>query len=499
VVPSLKVCGLLKAFSGTVAVDRVDFSVQPGEIHSLIGSNGAGKSTLIKVLAGLERAEEGQVFVQGVEYSGHHLGSRGLPGLAFIHQDLALIDRLTVAENLLIGRPPSFMGVIKKRQMEQLTTEVLGRYLPGVKPWDPLLSLSVAQRWMLSIARMVLADAHTIFLDEPTAALGRNEVEMLFRAIRTVVSQGRSVVFVSHRLDEVLELSHSISVMASGRIVKKFSRSEATREQLVMAMTGGLGTSMLSGSETAHEILTRKTMVSMKNVSNESLTNVSFDLYEGEVIGIAGLVGSGRSELLETIFGVRRIAKGSLSVAGKVLNLKSPSDAVKAGIAMLPEDRKAMALFLNRSIAKNISLVYLRKLFVKRICIVDKDAEKSVTRSVFERLSVKATGPDQIVRQLSGGNQQKVVVGRWICGRPVVLMADEPTKGVDVKAKIEMLNQFREIARTGKSVILVSSDFSELVLACDRILIMRNGQLIRELTVPLDERAVHEACFVQAN
>jgi len=492
---NLEVSGLRKTYPGVEALKRVDFKVEPGKVHALVGANGAGKSTLIKVLAGLENADSGLIQVKGKTVQISDPDDATAAGLAFIHQDLALFERLTIAENLQIMDIPSKLGFVQRNELLRRSQAVLDDCLPGLDPREKLRNLSVAQKWMLSIARMIMVEAHTIFLDEPTAALGRGEVEVLFASIRRIVAKGCSVVFVSHRLEEVLEISDTISAMVDGQIVETITAPLATKEKLVQLITGETALKSINSNHLKLRNGDRKVLVSLNDISNSALTNVNIDFFAGEVVGVAGLVGSGRSELLETIFGLRQIKSGKITIKNEELRLRGPVDAVKAGIALMPEDRKSMAMFPNRSVRINTTIVFLTKFKSWIPGFLNFGAEENATVLVTERLKVKATGSSQLVRELSGGNQQKVVVGRWLCGRPLLVMADEPTSGVDVGAKHEMLHELREIANEGNAVIVVSSEFSELALICDRVIVMRGGKIVEEFQAPIIEQKVLESCF----
>lgn len=495
---NLIVKGIRKQFPGVIALEDANFEVRPGEVHALIGANGAGKSTLIKVLAGLERPDAGTILVKGVEVDVSEPGAAAAAGLSFIHQDLALVDRLTVAENLQIGNMPSVLGIVNKRELDRRCREVLASCLPGVSSRAALGSLSIAQKWMLSIARMILAESHTIFLDEPTAALGSGEVEILFESIRRVVKRNCSVVFVSHRLEEVLQISHRVSVMTAGQMVATMDTSSTTKAELVQLLTGNRQIENTFNATTRLTVTDRNVLLELEGVSNSALNDVSIAIVSGEVVGVAGLLGSGRSELLETIFGSRRVESGAIKVKGELVKMRSPVDAVRQRIAFLPEDRKSMALFLNRSVVVNTSIVFLTKFIGRVLGLLNFAAEEKAVKVVTDSLKLKSSGPTQLLRQLSGGNQQKVVVARWLCGEPMLILADEPTTGVDVGAKIEMLKEFREIANRGSAVVIVSSDFSEMVSSCDRILVMKSGRIISEFSAPYSEQSVLAACFGNA-
>ena len=492
---NLEISGISKRYPGVVALDGAQLEIESGKVHGLVGANGAGKSTLIKIIAGLETPDKGLIKVKGKETQISSPADSTSAGLAFIHQDLAMVNRLSIAENLQLAALPSRFGFVNRRELQSRCEQVMADCLPGVDSEMKLEHLSVAQKWMLSIARMILADAHTIFLDEPTAALGQTEVAILFETIRRVTARGCSVVFVSHRLEEILEISEVISVMNAGQVTATVDASSVSRDDLVELITGTNTKRDLQSESHQSRNTNSEVLLSIEDVSNRFVKNIDLKLFRGEVVGVAGLVGSGRSELLETIYGLRPIETGEMKLKNVPLKLRGPGDAVKVGIALLPEDRKTMAMLSDRSIRSNTTLVFLKKFASRYLNVMDSKKEDDATKLMIERLKVKAVGTSQLVRELSGGNQQKVVVARWLCGNPTVVLADEPTTGVDVGAKVQILGALKDIARDGNSVVIVSSEISELVSTCDRIIVMRGGEIFNEIQSPATERQVLAACF----
>ncbi|WP_420638026.1 sugar ABC transporter ATP-binding protein [Candidatus Poriferisocius sp.] len=490
----LQVRGLSKRFPGVQALDQVDFEVRSGEIHALIGANGAGKSTLIKILAGVEHPDEGRIALGGREVTISDANAARHLGLAFIHQELALVGRMSVAENLLLGHMPSRGGLVQRRQLRTRALEALEDFLPDVDPSVTVGDLPVARQWLVSLARVTLEEARVVFLDEPTAALGAQEVDVLFEVVRSVVAGGSSVVFVSHRLPEVLELCHRASVLRGGRHVGTFDVSEVDRATLVELIAGeALPTSSVSEVADAPG----EPVLEVADLTAGPIRDVSFTLRRGEVLGLGGLVGSGRSELLEALFGARPKDHGQIRLEGREVAFSSPADAVRAGVAMLPEDRREMALFPERSLRVNTVMAHLGAFARGLLRIPNIGAERQATEEKIGRLGIVTSGVRQLVSQLSGGNQQKVVVSRWLCGDVKVFLVDEPTKGVDVAGKAEILRQLRLLAAEGVGVIVASSELEEVADVADRVLVLREGRVATTLVAPTTETEILQACFTE--
>ncbi|MGI9625170.1 MAG: sugar ABC transporter ATP-binding protein, partial [Acidimicrobiales bacterium] len=488
----LEVQGLAKHFPGVQALAGVDFSVRAGEIHALVGANGAGKSTLIKILAGIEHPDAGTIEVGGKVVEIHDANQARHLGLAFIHQELTLVPRMTVAENLMLGTLPNRMGFVTRREMRKRARTALDDFLPDLDPSIKVEELAVAEQWLVSLARVTLEEARVVFLDEPTAALGAHEVEVLFRVVRSVVDRGAAVVFVSHRLPEVLELCDRVSALRAGHNVGTYPIAEVDHHKLVELIAGEATptSTVLEVSDNPGE-----PVLEVEGLTGGPLHDVSFTLRHGEVLGVGGLVGSGRTELLETLFGERLAEAGTIKLDGERIEFHRPDQAVKAGLAMLPENRRDQALFSERSVRVNTVMSHLRSFARGFLRVPSKRLETEATVDQIERLLISTTGPRQRVDELSGGNQQKVIVGRWLCGPVKVFLVDEPTKGVDVAGKAEILRELRTLAADGVGVMVVSSQLEEVADVSDRVLIMREGRSLCVLDGPTTENEILQACF----
>ena len=488
----LEVTSVSKRFPGVQALRGANFSVKQGEIHALIGANGAGKSTLIKILAGVEKANTGEIRMNGEIVDIHDANDARQLGLAFIHQELALVPRMTVAENLALGVLPNRFGVVTRRKLKAQANKALSDFLPDLNPNTMVGDLPVATQWLVSLARVSLQEAKVIFLDEPTAALGAQEVEILFQVIKEVTAKGTAVVFISHRLQEILDLCDRVTALRSGTDIGTHHIDEVGYQNLVDLVAGDVGaSSSLSEVEDSPGL----PILEINDLCAGPLQNVTFELREGEVLGVGGLVGSGRTELLETIFGARIPESGTIKLEGETLQFTQPADAVAKGIAMLPENRRDQALFSDRSIRVNTVISHLSRFARGILKIPNVGSENEKTKEQIDRLMIKATGPRQLVRELSGGNQQKVVVGRWLCGEVKVFLVDEPTKGVDIAGKSEILLELRRLAASGSAVIVVSSQLEEIADVSDRVLVLNEGKVAGLLDGPTTENEILQACY----
>ncbi len=488
----LDVTSLSKRFPGVQALQEANFEVKAGEIHALIGANGAGKSTLIKILAGVEDPNGGTIKIDGKSVEIQDANHSRQLGLAFIHQELALVSRMTVAENLALGVLPKRFGIVSRRKLQAQALEALSDFLPDLNPNTYVGDLPVATQWLVSLARVSMQQAKVIFLDEPTAALGSHEVEILFRVVREVTAKGAAVVFVSHRLQEVLDLCDRVTTLRAGKTVGTHNVADIDYQKLVNLVAGDeVVASPLSEVHDSPGL----PILEVDNLSSGPLEGVTFDLREGEVLGVGGLVGSGRTELLETIYGERSVESGTIKLEGQVVNFAQPSDAVDRGIAMLPENRRDQALFSERSIRVNTVMSHLASFARGFLKIPNINAENSKTNEQIERLMIRTTGPRQLVRELSGGNQQKVVVGRWLCGDVKVFLVDEPTKGVDIAGKSEILVELRRLAAAGSAVLVVSSELGEIADVADRVLVLTEGKISTILDGPVTENEILQACY----
>jgi ABC-type sugar transport system ATPase subunit len=495
----IEVADLCKQFPGVRALDNASLLVHAGEVHGLVGENGAGKSTLIKILAGAQQRDSGTIKVDGREVALASEAEADALGLHFIHQDVALVPRLTVAENVFLGKPLPRRGpFVSMRAARTQATEVLRDFV-DVDPSATLASLSVAERWMVGIARACSGDARLVVMDEPTVALSDAEVERVFDAVERLRSRGIAVLFVSHRLGEILRISDNVTVMKDGRTVARHEISSLDRSSLVSAIIGREAGEIEPLDEPAapHD----NVVLEARGLSGGPLRDISFQLRAGEILGIGGLVGSGRSSLLLTLFGHFRPTAGELLVSGKPTRFKSPADAIRAGLALIPEDRRGLGLIPRRSVRENVVLTHLRD-FRRHSALPVPHRRRETERTLHEisRLQIATTGPGQVISTLSGGNQQKALLSRWLVGRTTrVLLLDEPTKGVDVGAKTEILRLVSELAAEGTAVIIASSDLEEVAAIAHRVVVLREGHIVGSLDRPVSEADILHLCYETAS
>ena len=492
---AIEVRGLSKQFPGVRALDDASLLVRPGEVHGLVGENGAGKSTLIKILAGAQSADSGTILVDGEPVDIASEADADALGFRFIHQDVALVPRLTVAENIFLGhRLPRRGPFISRRAAYARSREVLAEFV-DVDPAAPLSSLSVAERWMVGIARACAGDARLVVMDEPTVALADAEVERVFRAVHRLRDAGIAVLFVSHRLGEILHLADAVTVMKDGRTVGRHDIEELDRSSLVSAIIGREAGELEPLDEPAqpHDDV----FLEVDGLCGGPLRDITFTVRAGEIVGIGGLVGSGRTSLMMNLFGHLQPSAGEIRIAGQPVRFRSPADAIRAGIALIPEERRAQGLLTQRSVRENVVLAHLRD-FRRRATLPSPSRAHETARTVGEiaRLRIATTGPEQRISTLSGGNQQKALLSRWLVGRRTrLLMLDEPTKGVDVGAKTEILRLVSQLAAEGVAVIVASSDLEEVSAIAHRVVVLREGRLVGELHRPVTEAQILHLCY----
>lgn len=478
----LRVEGITKRFGATTALEGVDFDVRPGEVHALMGENGAGKSTLMKIISGNYHPDEGRILVRGRPVSLSSPKEAMAAGVAIIHQELNTVPYLTVAENLAIGQEPTTRwGVLDRRRMIADARAKLERVGAHIDPTRPIGELSVGMQQMVEIARAVAEDAQVLVLDEPTASLSRTESLHLFELIRQMREQQMGLIYISHRMEEVWELADRVTVFRDGRLVgtrqMRGSGAEAVRPADIVHMMVGREVDDLYVRE---ERLPGPVRLSVRDLTGPGgIGPVSFDVRGGEVVGMVGLVGAGRTEVARLLYGADRATGGVVTMDGKPLAARNPAAGAAAGIGLLPESRKEQALFLEMSVRDNVSIST-----VGRFCrggVIGRGALRGAVAGVCERLRVRASSPELEVRALSGGNQQKVVLGRLLLQQPGLLILDEPTRGVDIGAKSEIYRIINEIAAAGTAVLVISSDLPEALGISDRVLVMRQGAVVAEL------------------
>ena len=482
----LRMSGISKSFPGVRALDKVDFDVGVAEIHALLGENGAGKSTLLKILSGAQPPDAGEIALAGarVDFANPHDAQK--LGVATIYQEFTLAPNMTVAENIFIGREPGAGPFVNWRRMAREAGAIARRLGLGLDPKAVVRDLSVAEQQMVEIARALSMSARLIVMDEPTSALSVAEVDKLFRIMRDLKAQGVSVIFVTHRLEEVMEICDRYTVLRDGRRVGGGSVAETTIDGLIRLMVGRDLEALFSGREAhaAGAVALRVEGLSRRGKKQDAsatvLDNVALEARRGEILGVAGLVGAGRTEVARAIFGADRFDSGRILVDGKAVEIRSPRDAIRFGVGLVPEDRKQQALFLALGVRVNLSMATHDRILFARY-FIDEAAERRMVEEFRDALNIRMTGPDQIVANLSGGNQQKVVLARWLALRPKVLIVDEPTRGIDVGAKVEVHNLLFQMAREGLAVIAISSELPEILAISDRIVTMREGRVTGEI------------------
>lgn len=472
--PVVRMCQISKRFAGVVALDKVDFDLLPGEVHCLIGENGAGKSTLVKILAGALRPDSGRIEIQGrpVTLYNPHEGQR--LGLAFIFQELSVVNGLCVAENIMLGDEPRRGPLFDSRTANQRARELLLSI--GFGSVDPLRlvgELSIAEKQGVMIARALHLQARVVVMDEPTSSLDADEVEHLFLVVDRLRAEGKSVIFISHRLHEVSRIADRVTVFKDGKKIVTCPASQLSSHEMVRLMVGRT----VEYEFPPKTRLPGPVVLRARNLVTAMLRGVSLELRRGEILGIAGLVGSGRTEVLRALFGADRLHAGSVELNDRDLLLRSPRDAIRASIGLVPEDRRTQGIVPIQSVQENLLMVWSQFTQARK----PGHDRRSIVSFLVEKLRVKTPSLEQRIALLSGGNQQKVVVGKWLTVGTQVLLLDEPTKGIDVGAKLEMFDLIDRLARDGMAVILVSSELPEILGMADRILVMREGRVIGEL------------------
>ena len=481
--PLLQMAGIVKTFPGVRALGGVDLDVRAGEVHCLLGQNGAGKSTLIKVLAGAHRPDEGEIRWGGEAVALSTPYAAITRGIATIYQELDLVPELTVAENIFLGHELSTSGFTKTREVRRLSRELLTRLGHGeIRPDREVGRLSAAGQQIVSMARALSHDAKLIVMDEPSAVLDQQEVLNLFRVIRGLTAQGVAVVYISHRLEEIRQVGDRVTVLKDGRTVATgLPAGETPTAELIRLMTGRDIEYVFPprgpvdpGADPEADVVLRVEDLAFGSV----FSGVTFDVRAGEIVGLAGLVGSGRSEILESVYGARRHHRGTVTVDGRRLRAGSVSAAVRAGIGLAPEERKSQGLLLDHAVYQNVTVSSLRRF--ARAGFLDRSAERREAERLTSALDVRPAGVDRPVRNLSGGNQQKVVLARWLLRDCRVLLLDEPTRGVDVGARSEIYALVRSLADRGVAVVMVSSEVPEVLGLADRVLVIREGRVVHE-------------------
>ncbi len=472
--------GIDKSFPGVHALDHVDFEVKRGEVHALMGENGAGKSTLMKVLTGIYTKDSGTITYEGKETEFHNTREAQDAGVVIVHQELNMLGHLTVAQNIFIGREFKKGIKIDDKKMNEEARKLFDRLNIDIDPTQTMSELTVGKQQMCEIAKAISHEAKVIIFDEPSAALTDAEIQDLFKIIRDLREQNLGIVYISHRMDEIKVITDRVTVMRDGTYVGTLITKDSTKDDIINMMVGRVIYEDPKSASTVPEGAPVVLKVDHLN-AGRMVQDVSFELHKGEILGFSGLMGAGRTETARAIFGADPIDSGDIYVNGVKVDIKSPQDAVKCGIGYLSEDRKRFGIVVQKTVAENTTMACLEN-YMKGI-FIDKRAEKKVAEKYVEELATKTPSVDQLVVNLSGGNQQKVVIAKWLAKNCDILIFDEPTRGIDVGAKNEIYKLMNQLAAEGKSIIMISSEMTEILRMSDRIVVMCEGRKTGELGI----------------
>ena len=488
----LSMRGISMTFPGVKALDNVDFTLREGEIHALMGENGAGKSTLIKCLTGVNNFEKGEIFM-GAEQRpirNHSTLEAQKNGISTVYQEVNLCPNLSVAENLFIGREPlTRLGTINRHAMLDRARKLMEKLDIRVDVTQTLDNYSIAMQQMIAIARAVDMECKVLILDEPTSSLDDNEVEKLFTMMRSLREQGIGIIFVTHFLEQVYAVCDCITVLRNGHLVGEYEIDDLPRFKLVAAMMGKDFDDLASIKSKEDEAVSDETLIEARGLSHaRKIKPFDLDIHKGEVIGLTGLLGSGRSELARCIYGADKAQTGTMKFDGKTVRINAPIDAMRLGMGLLPDDRKAEGIVEDLSVRENIMLAMQSLAGVAKKIPMEKQIE--ITKKYIDLLEIKTPSTETLVKQLSGGNQQKVIIARWLATDPQFLILDEPTRGIDVGTKTEIQKLVVELARQGKSMIFISSEIEEMLRTCNRLAVLRDGKKVGELSENLTQESV---------
>ncbi|MDR0720738.1 MAG: sugar ABC transporter ATP-binding protein [Treponema sp.] len=472
---------IVKSFYGNTVLNDVSFSLEKGHVHAIVGGNGAGKSTLMKILTGVYRKDSGEILVDGknVDFSGY--SGAASAGIRMIFQELSVVPTLTVVENIYLNHEEKKGLFNDDKNMRKDAEKLLDRLGIDVPVNEKIASLSVGYCQLIEIAKALSEKVKILVMDEPTASLSDTEVTRLFNIVRTLKSEGVSIVYISHRMSEILEIADEVTVLRDGKHIITGEAKNLTIAGIINYMLGDTGRNAFEYHE-RQQIQNPGVMVDVSGLSVDNLvTDVSFHVNKGEIVGLAGLMGSGRTEILESLFGIRKIQKGKITIEGKPIEIKNTQQAIQAGIALVPEDRRREGLVLTHSLKNNLLLALFERVKKNRL-LIDGDKIRKISEESIADLNIKTNSIDTPISNLSGGNQQKVVIAKWLKNNPKLLLLDEPTAGIDIGAKGEIIKIIEDYAGRGNSVIVVSSEISELAAMCDRIVVLVNGRKTKELT-----------------
>ncbi|MBD3287948.1 ATP-binding cassette domain-containing protein [candidate division KSB1 bacterium] len=490
----LKMQNICKTFPGVVALENINFDLRRGEVHILLGENGAGKSTLVKILSGAYQKTSGDILFENKEIEIKNPGHAQDLGIAIIYQELNLVSHLSAAENILLGREPLHVpGIINRSRLYRSTQKILDGLQVQISSRSLVKELGVAEQQMVEVAKALSLHAKILIMDEPTSALTEKEIEELFKTINRLKKSGTSIIYISHRLEELFEIGDRVTVLRDGKYVGTHNIQETTKEELIRKMVDR----ELTEQFPKRRIERGEEVLRVENLKiDDKLSNINFSLHRGEVLGISGLLGSGRTELARAIFGADKIDSGKIYVKGVQQNIKSPRNSINLGIGLLTEDRKSQGLILDLSLKDNVCLPNLDQF--SKFGVVSSNQENSTAAKYIDELRIKTPGLNQKVLYLSGGNQQKVVISKWLCSHADILIFDEPTRGIDVGSKVEIYQLMNQLTAHGAAIIMISSELPEILGMSDRILVMHHGEINGEFAAEeaTQEKILHCALGV---
>lgn len=468
----LEMKGISKSFPGVKALQNVGLQLKAGEVHALLGENGAGKSTLIKVLGGIYHPEEGEIFIEGKQMNIDSVAAAREAGVSIVHQELVLVPYMTVAENIFLGREPGNKINVNRKQMSEEAQKLLDAYEMNIDANVPVERLTIAQQQMVEIVKAISFHSKILVMDEPTSSISDKEVGFLFETMRSLTKKGVGIIYISHKMSELEEICDRVTVMRDGQTVGTKVVKKTSKDNLIALMVGR----ELTNYYTRDYLEPGEVILKCEHISDGKMAkDANFELRKGEIVGFAGLVGAGRSETMKAIFGLAPHMTGEVYVEGKQVHIKSPIDALKYGIALVPESRKEEGLYKVQSVRFNSTIEVLRQ-FLKRLHLNAKK-EEEITQKYIDMMATKTPGQEQVIGNLSGGNQQKVMIGRWLATDPKILILDEPTRGVDVGAKAEIYSIMNGLVKQGMSIIMISSELPEIINMSDRIYVMYDGRV----------------------
>ncbi len=472
----LEMKNISKSFPGVKALQGVNFQLLPGEIHALLGENGAGKSTLIKVLGGIYIAEEGELSIDGKPVTIHDVNAARENGISIIHQELVQVPHMTVAENIFLGREPMGKFGVDTRRMIAESQKMLDRFDLGIDAASEVFDLSIAQQQMVEIVKAISFNCRILVMDEPTSSISDREVAQLFEIMRNLAGQGVGIIYISHKMSELYEVCDRVTVLRDGTYVGTREVASTPRDELIAMMVGReLDQYYTRDHVKDTEVIFKCDHIDDGRKHHKRVNDVFFEVRKGEIVGFAGLVGAGRSETMQCVFGLTRGATGTVTLDGRSVRIKTPVDAMKHGISLVPENRKVEGLYHVQSVSFNSTIEVLHE-FIGKL-MVNSKREYEITQEFIDKMHTKTPSHEQAVTNLSGGNQQKVMIGRWLATKPTILILDEPTRGVDVGAKAEIYEIMNELTKQGVSIIMISSELPEIINMADRVYVMCDGRI----------------------